>query len=87
MHIYCANDNCDWSYDWGLNPMNPRAEANEKDRPDWLDYPYTDSIPNGWVWPARCGVASHLDSPYWDDCFDYIKDQIIEWREEDGRTT
>jgi hypothetical protein len=86
MHIFCGNDDCDWSYDWGLNPRNPRSEENEKDRPDWLDYDYEDSLPKGWVWPSRGGVASHLNSPYWDDCIDRIRDQIIEWREEDANT-
>lgn len=27
---------CDWTYEDGLNPNNPRAASNTKNRPDWL---------------------------------------------------
>lgn len=30
---------CGWSYTEGLNPQNPRAAANEANRPDWLGVP------------------------------------------------
>lgn len=41
MHYYCADlDNCDWSYDHGLNPRNPRSARNEAARPDWLAAPF-----------------------------------------------
>lgn len=26
---------CKWSYTWGLNPDNPRAVENEKQKPSW----------------------------------------------------
>ena len=33
----CNNDDyCPWEYTWGLNPGNPRTEANEANRPAWL---------------------------------------------------
>lgn len=34
--LYCENEECHWNYEWGLNPNNPRAEANERFRPSWL---------------------------------------------------
>lgn len=34
--FFCLEDDCDWHYTWGLNPKNPRSEANEQHRPDWL---------------------------------------------------
>ena len=40
--LYCDTEDCHWNYEWGLNPRNPRAEANEKNRPTWLvgKWPY-----------------------------------------------
>lgn len=29
-------EDCHWIYIHGLNKNNPRSEANEKDKPDWL---------------------------------------------------
>lgn len=29
------HDGCGWRWTDGLNPGNPRAEENEKNRPDW----------------------------------------------------
>lgn len=34
--LYCPNEECNWSYTWGLNPSNPRSPGNEKYRPNWL---------------------------------------------------
>jgi predicted RNA-binding Zn-ribbon protein involved in translation (DUF1610 family) len=34
--LYCENEDCNWSYEWGLNPDNPRAASNEEQRPSWL---------------------------------------------------
>lgn len=34
--LYCSNEDCDWDYTWGLNPRNPQAADNEKNRPLWL---------------------------------------------------
>lgn len=36
-HYYCDSDDCDWTYDHGLNPRNPRSEENEAKKPAWLD--------------------------------------------------
>lgn len=33
---------CGWSYTNGLNPRNPRAAANEANRPDWMPTPDED---------------------------------------------
>lgn len=33
---------CRWRYTHGLNPDNPRAAANEENRPPWLPGPYED---------------------------------------------
>lgn len=40
--LYCENEECNWGYEWGLNPDNPRAADNEKNRPEWLvgEWPY-----------------------------------------------
>lgn len=40
--LYCPNEQCEWSYTWGLNKDNPRSPSNEQYRPDWLvgDWPY-----------------------------------------------
>lgn len=39
IHYQCSRlyDGCDWEYTDGLNPGNPRAVANAKRRPAWLD--------------------------------------------------
>lgn len=41
----CDNDDCKWSYDWGLNPNNPRAARNESNRPPWLTGGYEEDNP------------------------------------------
>lgn len=33
---FCTSEDCEWSYTQGLNPGNPDAEANERDRPSWV---------------------------------------------------
>ena len=32
----CSSDDCGWEYIDGLNPRNPKSEANEAKRPTWL---------------------------------------------------
>lgn len=34
--LYCEDDDCGWSYTWGLNPRNPRSVDNERRRPPWI---------------------------------------------------
>jgi hypothetical protein len=48
---------CDWRYTHGLNPRNPRAEANEHHRPPWLP---ADRAPEGgdWVMPGVKAIWS-----------------------------
>lgn len=63
MYFACANDTCDWRYTHGLNPDNPRAVVNEKNRPTWIpEYPYDDEtedinpeswVPETWTWNKR----------------------------------
>jgi hypothetical protein len=36
------DEGCGWDYTHGLNPRNPRAAANEENRPPWLPGPYGD---------------------------------------------
>lgn len=36
VYWFCDGEACDWHYTEGLNHNNPRAEANEKNRPSWL---------------------------------------------------
>lgn len=62
----CAGDpngeGCGWSFDHGLNPGNPRAEANEKRRPPWLITPRPDSDSRGDIRPVT-GVRWIIDDP------------------------
>lgn len=82
-YMFCCNDDCDWSYTWGLNPKNPRADINEEERPNWVDGDFNEKMPSGWVWPSNSGVARPLYSPSWDEYYDDVKQQIAAWREED----
>lgn len=54
MHYCCGSDDCDWSYDHGLNPHNPRSARNEADRPDWLAAPFDHRqlVVDGFVYDA-----------------------------------
>lgn len=33
---WCSDDNCDWAYISGLNPMNNRYDANLRNKPSWI---------------------------------------------------
>lgn len=61
LRIFCCEDDCHWSYTWGLNPSNPRTERNEKDRPNWLNGNFTGGVPEGWEWPANSSDARPRD--------------------------
>jgi hypothetical protein len=80
VHIFCCEDDCDWDYDWGLNPLNPRAERNEEDRPAWLVGDFNERYPEGWVYPYNSGVARPLDSPIWDEYNENVREQIATLR-------
>ena len=80
LHIFCCEDDCDWSYDWGLNPKNPRSVREEQYRPAWLKGDFNDGVPEGWYWPAKAGVARPLDSPVWDEYDETVRNDVYEWR-------
>lgn len=68
IEYWCGNDDCDWHYDHGLNPRNPRAAANEAKRPAWLP----EKVPIGRV--LRDPVAHPEVRSVWSDDDDGTED-------------